>query len=173
MINVKASRLRFPAGIWDIIGSNLCPDSDSTDWGFSWLSSVVIVSHWTTSAFLYTVWVLLFRYHYYYYLNLYYSLIKENQSLYRHVQAVRVPVGWGSQISTQSAQEGGKVVRPTWYSFLLETESTPAPQCGQKDYVNEKFQWHHRESNPRPFDHRMSLVHYDSVVKLTINKLVQ
>ena len=36
------------------------------------------------------------------------------------------------------------------YSFMLEAESTPGPQCGQKDYVNEKFQWHHRESNPRP-----------------------
>ena len=38
------------------------------------------------------------------------------------------------------------------YSFLLEDESTPGPQCGQKDYVNEKFQWHHREANPRPSD---------------------
>jgi len=25
-------------------------------------------------------------------------------------------------------------------SFLLEVESTPGPQCGWKDYVNEKFQ---------------------------------
>jgi hypothetical protein len=38
------------------------------------------------------------------------------------------------------------------YSFLLEAESTSGPQCGRKDYVNEKFQWHHRESNPRPSD---------------------
>jgi hypothetical protein len=38
----------------------------------------------------------------------------------------------------------------SWYSFLLEAESTLGPQCGRKDYVNEKFQWHHRESNPRP-----------------------
>jgi hypothetical protein len=36
-----------------------------------------------------------------------------------------------------------------WYSFLLEAESTPEPLCGRKDYVNEKFQWHHRESIPR------------------------
>jgi hypothetical protein len=36
-----------------------------------------------------------------------------------------------------------------WYSFLLDAESTPEPQCGRKDYVNKKFQWHHRESNPR------------------------
>ena len=27
----------------------------------------------------------------------------------------------------------------SWYSFLLEAESTPGMQCGQKDYVNEKF----------------------------------
>jgi len=51
----------------------------------------------------------------------------------------------------------GKAVSPThrpplpprkysWYSFLLEVQSTPGPQCGRKDYVNETFQ-----SNPRPF----------------------
>ena len=28
----------------------------------------------------------------------------------------------------------------SWYSFLLEAESTPGPYCGRKDYVNEKFQ---------------------------------
>jgi len=33
----------------------------------------------------------------------------------------------------------------SWYSLPLEAESTPGPQCSQKDYVNEKFQ-----SNPRP-----------------------
>jgi len=27
-----------------------------------------------------------------------------------------------------------------WYSFLLEAESTLGTFCGQKDYVNEKFQ---------------------------------
>jgi hypothetical protein len=32
----------------------------------------------------------------------------------------------------------------SWYSFLLETELTPGPNCGRKDYVSEKFglcQW--------------------------------
>ena len=60
-------------------------------------------------------------------------------------------------------QDDGKVVslthRPlctprkySWYSFLLEVESTPGRYCDQKDYVNEKFQWHLLESNQRPSD---------------------
>jgi hypothetical protein len=29
---------------------------------------------------------------------------------------------------------------------MLEDESTSGPECSRKDYVNEKFQGHHRES---------------------------
>jgi hypothetical protein len=53
-------------------------------------------------------------------------------------KAIPVKDPEGSQISRQSAYEGGKIVRPThqpplppveysWYSFLLEAESTPGP----------------------------------------------
>jgi hypothetical protein len=82
------------------------------------------------------------------------------QSLYRPAHGLRVAGVWSSQISRQSAHLDGKVVSPThqpplrprkysWYSFLLEAESTPGTWCGRKD-VNEKFQWHYRESNLRP-----------------------
>jgi len=56
-------------------------------------------------------------------------------------KALRFPGGRDFQISRRLALEGGKVVSPThrpplpprrysWYSFMLEAESTPGPWCG-------------------------------------------
>jgi hypothetical protein len=49
----------------------------------------------------------------------------------RHMKVVRL-----SALSTGHLYPPKKY---SWYSFLLEAESTPGPLCGQKDYVTEKF----------------------------------
>jgi hypothetical protein len=60
------------------------------------------------------------------------------------VEALRVARGWGSHIFRHSAHRWGQGCQPyapsafylqkdSWYSFLLEAESTPRPYCGWKD----------------------------------------
>ena len=64
---------------------------------------------------------------------------KVKQSLYRPGEAMRVPGSCSSQISRHLAHEGGKSCQPyasvafyprkySWYSFLLEAESTTGPK---------------------------------------------
>jgi len=72
------------------------------------------------------------------------------------LQAHTVPEVWGAQISRQLVHKGGKVISPKYRSPLPPghipgnhfCQKLNRPQGGLKDYVNEKFQWHIRESNP-------------------------
>jgi len=78
------------------------------------------------------------------------AIYTSKQAPCRPGQALRISRGFWSSISRQSAHEGGKVVSPmhqpplllrkhSWNPYLSEAESTPGPQFGWKDYVNEKL----------------------------------
>ena len=77
----------------------------------------------------------------------YVKKIKVKQSRCRptEFQEVKVPrfhdigTGW-CQACQPHAPAAFTPRKYTWYSFLLEAESTLGPQCDRKDYVTEIFQ---------------------------------
>ena len=74
--------------------------------------------------------------------------LKKSVKTISNTYVLKVPEDSGSQISRQSGHEDDEVVCPTqspplppfskkysWYSSLLEAESTPGLQCGRKEGV--------------------------------------
>jgi hypothetical protein len=109
--------------------------------------------------------------------NVMYNRCSKRLYLYRvrGLQEVEPP-----RISRQSAHEGGQVVSPThrpsllpredsWHSFLLEAESTPRPQCGRKDFVNQKSRWPHPESNPQCLNQLLHRVPPNHRIGINVN----
>jgi hypothetical protein len=69
-----------------------------------------------------------------------------NTGLYRprgfqEVEAHRFQDSWRMKVVRLSYALAAFTPRKYfWYSFLLEAELTPGPQCSWKDYINEKFE---------------------------------
>jgi hypothetical protein len=89
-----------------------------------------------------------------------YNKVKVKQALYRPGQALRVPGGWGSQISQQQTHDSGKVVslmhrlplpprKYSWNQFLLEANQTQGHTVAGRMPLKNSCD-NHRELNPRP-----------------------
>ena len=69
--------------------------------------------------------------HIYIYIYISLGIVEVKQSHYSSGQTLRVPGGWGSQISKQSAHDGGKFVSLTYLS-LLPPVNTPGNHFRQR-----------------------------------------
>jgi hypothetical protein len=97
--------------------------------------------------------------------------VKVKQSHYRPWQALRVPGGWGSQISKQSAHEGPTHRPPllhrkcSWYSFLLRGWVDPRAIVRPEGLYQWKIQSRHIpvcSAVPQPLRHRVPRI-YDGI----------
>ena len=65
---------------------------------------------------------------------------------FQEVEAPRFPDNQHLKVVSLSACPPLPHRKHFYYSFLLEAESIPGPECDRKDYVKE---WYHRESRTR------------------------
>ena len=90
------------------------------------------------------------------------TIVNVKQSLNRLRWALTVPGSWGSKFQDTRHKKVVRLSPPThrpplssrkysWYSFLLEAESTPVPQCGRNVYVSEKNSMKPTEIEPATF----------------------